>query len=157
VTVVLCSWSSRPRTQHDCYHDTKVKPEAATAVIELLMMEGKRPEICWALNKRQDNKLENCCIWLVIYLNCAMMHWLTNLKYKIMFMKRNARKSLKNRIRLFNGIINDGYVSIYIIFYLLCLGKFQPPINSLPRCELHLLRRIRPEHKDFHYLSLYLF
>ena len=29
-----------PRTQHDRHHDTKVKPEAATAVIELLMMDG---------------------------------------------------------------------------------------------------------------------
>jgi hypothetical protein len=27
-------------------YDTKVKPEAATAVIELLMMGGKTPEIC---------------------------------------------------------------------------------------------------------------
>jgi len=24
---------------------------------------------CWAVNRRQDNKLKNCCIWLVIYLN----------------------------------------------------------------------------------------
>jgi fumarate reductase subunit D len=46
VTVVLCLWSGRPRTQHDCHHDTKVKPEAATAVIELLMMGGKTPETC---------------------------------------------------------------------------------------------------------------
>jgi len=60
---------ARPRTQHDCHHDTKVKPEAATAVIELLMMGGRMPETCWPVNKRQDNKLENCCIWLVIYLN----------------------------------------------------------------------------------------
>ena len=37
---------ARPRTQHDYHHDTKVKPEAATAVIELLMMGGKTPEIC---------------------------------------------------------------------------------------------------------------
>jgi len=37
---------ARPRTQHDCHHDTKVKPEAATAVIELLMMGEKRPETC---------------------------------------------------------------------------------------------------------------
>ena len=35
-----------PRTQHDYHHDTKVKPEAATAVIELLMMGGKTPETC---------------------------------------------------------------------------------------------------------------
>jgi hypothetical protein len=49
VTVVLCSWSgrpARPRTQHDYHHDTKVKPEAATAVIELLMMGGKTLETC---------------------------------------------------------------------------------------------------------------
>ena len=64
---------ARPRTQHDCHHDTKVKPETATAVIELLMMGGKTPETCWAVNKRQDNKLENCCIRLVIYLNSFVM------------------------------------------------------------------------------------
>jgi len=29
-----------------CHHDTKVKPEVATAVIELLMMGGKTPETC---------------------------------------------------------------------------------------------------------------
>jgi hypothetical protein len=47
----------------------KVKLEADTAVIELLMMGGKTPETCWAVNKRQDSKLKNCCIRLVIYLN----------------------------------------------------------------------------------------
>ena len=36
--------AARPRTQHDYHHDTKVKPEAATAVTELLMMGGKTPE-----------------------------------------------------------------------------------------------------------------
>ena len=57
VIVVLCSCSGRPRTQHGYHHDTKVKPGAATAVIELLMMGGKTPKTCWAVNKRQDNKL----------------------------------------------------------------------------------------------------
>jgi hypothetical protein len=37
---------ARPQTQHGCHHDTKVKPEAATAVIELLMMGGEMPETC---------------------------------------------------------------------------------------------------------------
>jgi NADH:ubiquinone oxidoreductase subunit 2 (subunit N) len=37
---------ARSRTQHDCHHDTKVKPEAATAIIELLMMSGRTPETC---------------------------------------------------------------------------------------------------------------
>jgi hypothetical protein len=49
VIILLCSWSgwpARPRTQHDCHHDTKIKLEAATAVIELLMMGGKTPETC---------------------------------------------------------------------------------------------------------------
>jgi UDP-N-acetylglucosamine:LPS N-acetylglucosamine transferase len=49
VTVVLCSWAgrpARPRTQHDYHHDTKVRPEAATAGIELLMMGGETSETC---------------------------------------------------------------------------------------------------------------
>ena len=49
VIAVLCSWSgrpARPRTQHGYHHDTKVNSEAATAVIELLMMGGRTPETC---------------------------------------------------------------------------------------------------------------
>jgi hypothetical protein len=60
---------ARPRTQHGYYHNKKVKPEAATAVIELLIMGMRTPETCWDVNKRQDNKLKNCCIRFVIYLN----------------------------------------------------------------------------------------
>jgi len=86
VIVVLFSWSvltTRSRTHHDYHLDTKVKPEAVTAVIELFMMGGKTPETCRAVSKRQDNKLKNCCIRLVIYLNCMMVHGLTNLKLYI--------------------------------------------------------------------------
>ena len=36
---------ARPQTQHGYHHDTKVKPEAATAVIELLMMGGRTPYV----------------------------------------------------------------------------------------------------------------
>jgi hypothetical protein len=43
VTAVLCSWSGRPVGYR---HDTKVKPKAASAVIELLIMGGKTPETC---------------------------------------------------------------------------------------------------------------
>jgi hypothetical protein len=32
--------------QHCCHHATKVKPEAATAVIEFLMMGVRTPETC---------------------------------------------------------------------------------------------------------------
>jgi hypothetical protein len=40
------------------------------------VMGGKTTETCWAVNKRQDNKLKNCCIRLVIYLNCRLPCWL---------------------------------------------------------------------------------
>jgi hypothetical protein len=49
VSGVFPPWSgrpARPRTQNDYHHDMKVKPEAATAVIELLMMGWKMPETC---------------------------------------------------------------------------------------------------------------
>jgi hypothetical protein len=46
------------KQQHGHHHDTKVKSEATTAVVELFMMGVKTPETCWAVNKRQDNKLE---------------------------------------------------------------------------------------------------
>jgi len=83
VIAVLWLWSgqsTRLRSQHCYHHDTKVKPEATTAVTDLLMMDGRTLGTRWAVSKRQDNILENCCIWLVIYLNCTMMHRLTNLK-----------------------------------------------------------------------------
>jgi len=38
--------TARPRTQYNCHHDTKVKPEVATTVIELLMMGGRTSETC---------------------------------------------------------------------------------------------------------------
>jgi hypothetical protein len=45
--------------QRHCYHHApKVKPEAATAVVELQMMGVRTPEAWWDVNKRQDNKLE---------------------------------------------------------------------------------------------------
>jgi len=43
------------------------------------------PDIYLQLNMFRDNKLENCCIWLVIYLNCTMMHGLKNLEIKRYF------------------------------------------------------------------------
>jgi hypothetical protein len=46
MTSVTAGRPARPRTQHDYHHDTKVKPEAATVVTELLMMDGKIPETC---------------------------------------------------------------------------------------------------------------
>jgi hypothetical protein len=114
----------RGRAGHDCHHDMKVKPEAATAVIELLIMGGKMPETYWAVNKRQDNKLENCCIWLVIYLNCTMMHGFTNLKFQYISnkMQRYAVYFIWKLLYIFRvvptPIIRSAYNCIYSIWYL---------------------------------------
>jgi hypothetical protein len=40
-----------------------------TFICSSTCLGGKTPETCCAVNKRKDNTLENCCIWLVIYLN----------------------------------------------------------------------------------------
>jgi hypothetical protein len=45
--------SALPRTQHGYHHNRKVKLDAASAVIELLMMGGETPETCWGVNKRK--------------------------------------------------------------------------------------------------------
>jgi len=55
-------------------------------------MGGKTPETCWAVNKSQYNKLKNCFIRFVIYLNCTMMHGLTSLKLYIQILAHAVRK-----------------------------------------------------------------
>ena len=45
VVRVRASWPEREH-QHYYHHNTKVKPEAATAVVELLMMGVRMPETC---------------------------------------------------------------------------------------------------------------
>jgi hypothetical protein len=73
VIVVLFSWSGRPAGPTT--NSTRLSPryEGKTRGYHcsywLLMMGGKTPETCWAVNKRQDDKLKNSCISLVIYLN----------------------------------------------------------------------------------------
>ena len=69
VLLVVVGPAGRPdHDQQHCYHHAPtVKPEAATAVVELLTMGVMTPETCWAVHtsKRQVVNLRNCCIWLV--------------------------------------------------------------------------------------------
>jgi hypothetical protein len=69
-TIQINQPSRCKRPDHDqqhCYHHApKVKPEAATAVVELLMMDVRTPETCWAVHKHQVIKLRNCCIYFVV-------------------------------------------------------------------------------------------
>jgi hypothetical protein len=61
-SVVVRGRAGYNRLDHDqqlCYHHTpRVKPEAAIAVVELLMMGVRTHKIFWAVHRRQDNKLE---------------------------------------------------------------------------------------------------
>jgi len=60
--------ASRPadRLDHDqqhCHHHAPtVKSEVATAVVELMIMGVRMPEICWAVHKCQVINLRNYCI-----------------------------------------------------------------------------------------------
>ena len=67
VLLVVVGPAGRPDhdQQHFYHHAPTVEPEAATAVIELLMMGMRMPETCGAVFKRQVINLRNCCIWLV--------------------------------------------------------------------------------------------
>jgi hypothetical protein len=56
------------------------KPEAATAVDKLLMMDMRMPETCWAVFKRQAINLRDWCFWLVDLFEYMKMHGLTNPK-----------------------------------------------------------------------------
>jgi hypothetical protein len=58
------------------------EPDAATAVVELLMMGMRMPETCWAVFKQVIN-LRNCCIWLVDSFECMMMHGLAYLNLSL--------------------------------------------------------------------------
>jgi hypothetical protein len=66
IAVLLVVVGPTGRLGHDqqhCYHQTPtVKPEAATVVVELLMMGMRMPETRFAVFKRQAIDLGNCCI-----------------------------------------------------------------------------------------------
>jgi hypothetical protein len=72
--IVLCPWSGRPATGRTT-NTTRLSPryEGKTRgwhCSHWAPDDGREtPKTCWAVNKRQDNKLKNCCIWLVIYFN----------------------------------------------------------------------------------------
>jgi hypothetical protein len=88
------------------------------AVIELLMMGGKTPETCWAVNKRQDNKLENCCIWLVIYLNCHISCYIM--------------KTIYISVVLWSTFIQLGWAlpPLFFVFYFLTMWEMEKGLQT---------------------------
>jgi hypothetical protein len=63
-----------------------VKPEAATAVDELLIMGVRTPETCWAVHptKRQVINLRRFASGWLIYFKRMMMHGNAKFKFEIL-------------------------------------------------------------------------
>jgi hypothetical protein len=80
VLLVVVGPAGRPNNdqQNCCHHAPTVKPEAATAVVDLLMMGLRMPETCSAVFKQVIN-VKNCCIWLDDSVKSMMMHGLAYL------------------------------------------------------------------------------
>jgi hypothetical protein len=70
VVVGPAGGQARPRPTALLPPRSNGKPEAATEVVELLMMGMRMPETFWAVFKRQVINLKNCCIWLVDSFEC---------------------------------------------------------------------------------------
>ena len=90
---------------------------------------GKTPETRWAVNKCQDNKLENCCILLVIYLNCTMMHGLTNFNLKKVNTKtiKHSNRPLSNYLchmlfHCLDRIVDTTSTVCFDMIYLTAIG-----------------------------------
>jgi hypothetical protein len=95
VVVAVLLVVARPRPTALLPPRSNGKPEAGTAVIELLIMGMRMPETCWAILKRQVTNLRNCCMWLVVSFECMMMHGLANPKLICFCMQIQFWNSLK--------------------------------------------------------------
>jgi hypothetical protein len=92
-----------------------VKPEAATAVVELLMMGLRTPETCWAVFKRQVINLRNCCIWLVDSFECMMMHGLANPKSTVIFDTFATKSFTKEHDHLAMSVVRLSFLHLKIL------------------------------------------
>jgi len=66
-------------------------------------MGGRTPESCWAVNKRQDNKLGNCCIWLVIYLRRTQYFHIASILHSV----NEYKKKWNVRIGELSAVITE--------------------------------------------------
>jgi len=57
-------WPNRD-WQRRCHRASAVGPEAAAAVVGLLVVGVGTPEACWTVHGHRVMDLRGCCIWLV--------------------------------------------------------------------------------------------
>jgi len=120
------TWSGRPARPSPkalLSPRSEGKPEAATAVVEFLMMGMKTPEIYWVVNKRQVKYRRSCCIWLVIYLNWIKFNILCCLITGKNFSHQHTGKIFSHQHRHHapksqhkEGTIRQQYICILSIF-----------------------------------------
>jgi predicted carbohydrate-binding protein with CBM5 and CBM33 domain len=84
------------------------------------MMGGRTPETCSAVNKRQDNKLKNCCIWLVIYLKSSVL----------LVSNMGKRYSLVQNHGYAENKINHVFTRTIYLLSMLCNLKLPNPIPT---------------------------
>jgi hypothetical protein len=125
------------RPDHDqqhCYHHAPtVKPEAATAVIELLMMGMRMPETCWAVSKRQVINLWSCCILLVDSVEIKWILWNRYLfKYTVPQLLTEQFKFISDLKTISNSNINESCYQPNSVYF----------INFKTFCKVCELRRI---------------
>ena len=65
MSLFYCGRPDRPRPTALLPPRSNGKPEAATAVDKLLMMDLRMPETCWAVFKWEAINVRDWCIWLV--------------------------------------------------------------------------------------------
>jgi hypothetical protein len=138
-----CFGHPHAHQQERCYHHAPtVKPEVATAVVQLLMMGVRTPETCWAVHtsKRQVINLRSCCIWLVdlfeSFSNFYLSLWSRKLTDKCEVWYWKCQRLVKSTVWICQ------YWTLFWTLWYVC-----PPITDvlcLPKWKLHLLVSMFP-------------
>ena len=131
VLLVVVGAGRPDHDQQHCYHHAPtVKPEAATAVVELLIMGVRTPETCWAVHKRQVINLRNICIQLVdlfefpwTFFLPHTFYVLPNISWLILHTHPAARRYIIHRVTRKNVLETTGRISHFFRHFEKCVYK----------------------------------
>ena len=112
---------ARPRPATLLPPRSKVKPEAANAVVSSWWWAWKRPKTCWATYKPQVINLWNCCIWLVNLFELYDYAWICQRQTKTKHRKKWTKQQTNRTDRHIDRHINPLNPELNPICYLLAL------------------------------------
>jgi len=140
VLLVVLGPAGRPDhdQQHCYYHAPTVKPEAATADVEILMMGMRTPETCWAVNKSQVINGRNFCIWLEIIWILISKSYVYATCWKYQFRRKPCRPL--NVLSLLYGILQNTSTHCSTALNLFCCqwSKFMVKVDSFEHLSLYI-------------------